>query len=129
MIKIIEITTLTDEFRQNTFRHADIIITDATTHYALGVGGLPLVGDLQTILDARESELFAVAQEKNNQKNNLLTTEEVWVKLFNSPLAGGWTNDEFQEAVLENDDGLPGKLAAIQGKRAAIKLDWPLSLP
>ncbi len=125
MITIIHIRIQSNEFGIDQSRVADIIISDGVAHYQLGVGGLPLVGDLQKILDAREAELFIVAQ----AKNNILITEEVRRTLFNSPLAGGWTSDEFQEAILENDDGLPAKLTVIQSKRAAIKLDWPLSLP
>lgn len=42
-------------------RHCDIIITSGATSYLWGVGGLPLTGDLQTILDAREAELWTAA--------------------------------------------------------------------
>ena len=97
-ITIVEVLIQTDLDGNDIGRHADIIISDDVTHYTLGVGGLPLKGDLHVVLDAREAELWTAAQEKNN----LLTTEEVRLKLFNSSLAGGWTNDEFQEAVLEN---------------------------
>lgn len=47
-------------------RQAFIFITDGIKAYSLGVGGLPLTGDLQTILNAQESELWLIAVEKNN---------------------------------------------------------------
>jgi len=43
------------------FRHADIIISDGQQSFSLGVGGLPLDGDLQAALDARFDELWEVA--------------------------------------------------------------------
>lgn len=123
MIKILsEIETIDIDTKLAATRHADIIISDSVTHYALGVGGLPLVGDLQPILDAREAELWQVAQAKNNQ----LTTEEVRRKLFNSPLAGGWTSDEFQEAYFEERKGDTAKVDALDVRRAAIRAEWPL---
>lgn len=111
-----------NENGDNEGRHADIIISDTVTHYALGVGGLPLVGDLQPILEAREAELWQVAVAKNNS----LTTEEVRLACYNSPLAGGWTNNEFQEAVAEDWAGDSTKRNRIISRRAAIRADWPL---
>jgi len=55
-----------------TGRHANIIITDKGNTYKLGVGGLPLEGDLQTILEAREAELLSDAV----QRNQLPTLDE-----------------------------------------------------
>lgn len=43
-------------------RAVDIIITSGPNSYLWSVGGLPLTGDLQAILDAREAELFTQAQ-------------------------------------------------------------------
>lgn len=45
----------------STKRHAEISITDGADTYLWNVGGLPLTGDLQQILDARETELWAAA--------------------------------------------------------------------
>lgn len=43
-------------------RQAEIIITSGPNSYLWSAGGLPLTGDLQAILEAREAELFAQAQ-------------------------------------------------------------------
>lgn len=45
-------------------RHAEIIITNGAESYLLGIGGLPLTGNLQTILGSREAELWSLAQTK-----------------------------------------------------------------
>lgn len=122
-IKILEIKVIQNpDTGANESRHADIIISDDVTHYALGVGSLPIVGDLQIILDARKAELWGVAVAKNNQ----LITEEVRAELYESPLAGGWSNREFQEAVTENWAGRPEKKNRIESRREAIRAAWPL---
>lgn len=59
-IKIIE-TQIVEIDGTPTFRHADITISDEVDTYLWGVGGLPLAGDLQTILDARFNELWTAA--------------------------------------------------------------------
>ena len=123
MIKIIEERITQDIDGSDISRHTDTIISDGVVHYALGVGGLPLKGDLQPVLDAREAELWKVAV----VKDNTLDAIEARELSYNSPLAGGWTNNEFQEAILENNLGQAAKLTAIQNKRAAIKADWPLA--
>lgn len=120
MIKILDIQFKTIRF-ENISRHADIIISDGTTHYYLNVGGLPLTGDLQPILETREVELWQVAVIKNNH----LTTEQVRCDCYNSPSAGGWTNDEFQEAFNENFGGRIAKLRRIKDRRDAIRAEWP----
>lgn len=114
MIKIIEERTYQA-------RHANIIISDGIDHYYLGVGGLPLEGDLQPILDARETNLWQVAL----VKGTALITEEVRAILYNSPLAGGWSEDEFQEAFNENFGGAATKLQRIRALRDAIRDEWP----
>jgi hypothetical protein len=106
----------------NTSRHADIIISDGVTHYTLGVGDLPLVGDLQPILDARESELWGVAVAKDDQR----TTRQVRRLVYNSRSAGGWDRDEFQEAWFEERAGDSTKANALHARRAAIRAEWPL---
>lgn len=127
MIKILEKQTYQEyQSEINLGRHANIIISDGAfpdaTHYALSVGGLPLDGDLLPILEAREAELWQVAVAKKNK----LTIEEVHLACYNSPLAGGWTNNEFQEAVAENWEGKPAKRNRITSRRAAIRDKWPL---
>lgn len=104
-------------------RHVDIIISDGATHYRLGVGGLPLFGDLQIILDAREVELWTVAQEKDTQ----LTAKEVRRLLFNSKSGGGWNQEEFQDAVFEKDAGDPTKWDNLKIRRDLILGEWPTS--
>lgn len=49
---------------EKSFRVATIIISSGSETYLYLVGGLPLTGNLQTILDAREAELFTAAQAK-----------------------------------------------------------------
>ena len=60
MIEIID--TKTVNLGTISARHADIIISSGSEAYLFGVGGLPLTGDLQAILNAREAELWTVAQ-------------------------------------------------------------------
>lgn len=62
MIEILETRTVTDIGGAELSRHVDIIITSGPNSYLYSVGGLPLTGNLQTVLDAREAELFAKAQ-------------------------------------------------------------------
>lgn len=61
-IEILETRVVNDPAGQPTTHHADIIITSGPNSYLLGVGGLPLTGDLQAILDAREGELWTSAE-------------------------------------------------------------------
>lgn len=123
MIKIIDIQMQLTELGVNHSRVVDIIISNGTTHYHLGVGGLSLTGDLQKILNAREEELWRVAQEKDDQ----LDTQQVRRRLYNSAAAGGWTHDEFQEALFEKEEGNPTKLNILKDRRATIRADWPIS--
>lgn len=64
MIEIMETTT---EYNLQTFqpsnRAAMVVITNTGQSFMLLVGNLPLAGDLQAALDARETELWAAAQE------------------------------------------------------------------
>lgn len=62
MIEILNTQITTNLENQPFARHADIIITSGPNSYLYGVGGLPLTGNLQTILEAREAELFVEAQ-------------------------------------------------------------------
>lgn len=122
MIQIIKEQTKTNIKGIPTNRTTMIIISDGTTHYLLGVGGLPLVGDLQSILNARETKLWAVAMDKDNK----LTTEQVRTLLYESPIAGGWSNQEFQEAYFEERKGNVAKANALDVQRAAIQTAWPI---
>lgn len=120
MIKILE-----EKSRRSPLRYVDIIISNGTDHYQLGVGGLPLEGDLQLIqelLEEREVVLWQVALIKNNQ----LTAGEVRRACYNSPTAGGWTKNEFQEAHNENYGGRVTKLRRIKTLRDAIREEWPI---
>jgi len=102
--------------------YVSIIISDGATHYTLGVGGLPLVGDLQKILEAREAELWQVAQAKDNQR----TTRQVRRLVYNSQSAGGWDHDDFQEAWFEERGGDSTRANILDARRAAIRAEWPL---
>lgn len=119
MIKIIE--EMICEY-DNENRHANIIISDGTDHYALGVGGLSLEGDLQPILEAEEASLWTVAVAKGNTR----TTRQVRRLVYNAPSAGGWDRDDYQEAVFEKDAGDPTEWNMLKVRRAAIRSDWPL---
>ena len=62
MIEITEIKTINDaETGRPSTRLANIIISSGGASYLWRVGGLPLSGDLQLILDGREPELWAAA--------------------------------------------------------------------
>lgn len=58
-IEILETKTI--ETEGYTSRHTLIVIKDNGNSYLWNVGGLPVEGDLQTILNAREAELLAAA--------------------------------------------------------------------
>lgn len=122
MIKIIKERIIQDENGIDEARHTDIIISDGATHYKLGRGGLPLVGDLQPILEAEEASLWRVAVAKNNQ----LTTRQVRRLVYNTPSAGGWDRDDFQEAWFEERGGDSTKANALDARRAAIRAEWPI---
>lgn len=118
-----KIKILEERIHQAPLKHVNIIISDGETHYQLEVGGLPLIGDLQQIqqlLKAREETLWLEAQ----IENNLLTTREVRRACYNSPTAGGWTSDEFQEAHNENFGGKSNKLRRIKALRDVIREEW-----
>lgn len=122
MIKIIGEQTNKNIKGVSTNRDTEIIISDGVTHYLLGVGGLPLTSDLQPILEAREAELRRVAVAKDNK----LTTEQVRALLYKSPIAGGWSNQEFQEAYFNERKGDATKANTLDVRRAAIQIEWPL---
>jgi hypothetical protein len=122
MIKIIKIRITQDEDGIDITRHADIIISDGIDHYWLGVGKLPLAGDLQPDLELREAELWRMAVEKSNK----LTTRQVRRLVYNSPEAGGWSNDEFQEAYFEERKGDMTKASALDVRRTTIQAEWPI---
>lgn len=63
-IEILETTITQDEGGIDASRSVTISITDGATTYLWYVGSLPLVGDLQPVLDAREAKLFAAASAK-----------------------------------------------------------------
>lgn len=123
MINVVDIKFYVDINGLDAGRHVDVIISDGAIHYFLSVGGIPLIGDLRLILDARESELWQVAQAKNNQ----LSIRQVRRLLYNSPIGGGWDRDDYQEAVFEREDGDSTKWNILKGRRAAIKANWPVS--
>jgi len=60
-IEIISTNNYTIQPTNESFRSIEIVVTSGAESYLWSVGGLPPVGDLQAILDAREAELFAVA--------------------------------------------------------------------
>lgn len=114
--------------RDDNSRFVSIIISDGSfpdaTHYKLGRGGLPLVGDLQPILESEEDQLWQVAQAKDNS----LTTRQVRRLVYNSQSAGGWSKNESEEALLEHlKGGDSTKLDIVWARRAAIRADWPLA--
>ena len=65
MIQIQTTSIITDPItRESTSKTVQIIITNAGQSYTWYVGGLPLTGDLQPILDARFDELWRAASER-----------------------------------------------------------------
>lgn len=58
-IEILNTQTYIIDLTGETFRHTEIIITSNGDSYLWSVGGLPEVGDLQTILEAQEAALLA----------------------------------------------------------------------
>ncbi len=121
-IKILETRVYQEKLGNDEGRHADIIISDGVTHYALGVGDLPLAGDLQPILNAREAELWRVAVDKDNQK----TTRQVRRLVYNSLNAGGWDREDFEEAFFEMRKGDSTKVNILDARRDAIRAEWPI---
>jgi hypothetical protein len=82
MIEVIETKIIDDpNTNQPAFRHANIVITSGGTGYKWGVGGLPLKGDLQTILDAREDELWQAATQKTRPADVYQLADESGVLL------------------------------------------------
>lgn len=63
MIEILETRIINNaDTGQPISRYVEIIATGGANSYLWGVGGLPLTGNLQTILDGRDAELFSEAQ-------------------------------------------------------------------
>lgn len=123
MIKIMSTKTVYDINGELWGRHCDIIITSNSTCYLLGVGGLPLTGDLQPILDTRYEELLSVAIKLDCTK----TVQEVRELAARNT----WSNFVFQEAIMDviaeqvgNDSGSP-KFDTIVDMYEAIKEEWP----
>lgn len=85
MITIYRSTKSKDDFGLIT-RTAYIVITDGNNAYFWSVGGLPETGDLQPMLDARETELFNAAQVNGD--------------IFN-PLDARWSRYEAKQFLLE----------------------------
>lgn len=107
-------------------RSCSIVVTDNSNNYQLGVGGLPLAGDLLPILEARQDELLEVAVSKGDSKTN----EQVRHLLYSA----AWTNEAFQAAIIENiAENVGGSMSAfadILDKFEAINDEWPIqSLP
>lgn len=72
-------------------RTTTIVIDNGVSSYFWVVGGLPETGDLQPILDARESELFLLAQANGD--------------VFN-PLDARWTRYEAKQFLQDNPNAL-----------------------
>ena len=125
MIRIISTNLVYDMDKTQLCRYCEIVITDNSNNYQLGIGGLPLEGDLQPILDARHDELLDVAI----LKGNLRTNEQVRYLLY----AASWSNEAFQAAVIENiaenvGGSMPG-FAEILEKFEQINEAWPIPPP
>ena len=122
MIKILTTRQSYDLSGRSFYRYCDVVITDNGNVYQLGVGGLPLEGDLQLILDAQYDELLRAAILKSNPKTN----EQVRHLLY----AASWSNGEFQAAIIENMaenvGGSESAFADILEKFEAINEEWPI---
>lgn len=83
MIEILDTITFSDPITNEPMsRSVYIAITQAGQTLEWSVGGLPLVGNLQTILDARESELWRAAQERGKPHNLFSARQEKIIKAF-----------------------------------------------
>lgn len=123
MIKILSTKTVYDINGESWGRHCDVIVTSNSTCYSLGIGGLPLEGDLQPVLDAEYDGLLRVAITLDHTKT-VQEVRELAARLT-------WSNFEFQEAMMEviaeqvgNDSGSP-KFDAIVDSYESIKEEWP----
>jgi hypothetical protein len=77
MIVILKTTIKLDPFTQQpASRAVSIFITDDTDAYTYDVGGLPLTGDLQAILDGMEADLWPEAQ-----ANGVIATPKDYAKV------------------------------------------------
>lgn len=63
MIEILE-TKIENDINtgQPSKRSVEVVITSGPSSYLLSIGGLPLTGNLQTLLDSQESQRWAEAQ-------------------------------------------------------------------
>lgn len=125
MIKILSTITVHDIDGGEQSRCCSIVVTDNSNNYQLGVGGLPLMGDLLPILEAKQDELLEVAVSKDDSKTN----EQVRHLLYSA----SWSNEAFQAAVIENiAENVGGSLPAfaeILELFEAINEDWPIPKP
>ena len=125
MIEILSTIIVTDINGGEKSRCCSVIITDNGNNYQLGVGGLPLEGDLQPILEDKQDELLEVAVLKGEPQTN----EQVRHLLY----ATSWSNEAFQAAVIENmaenvGGSMPG-FAEILDLFEAINEEWPIPKP
>ena len=122
MIKILSTILVNDIDGGEQTRCSAIVITGIGAYYSLNVGGLPLEGDLQPVLDARQNELLEVAI----LKGNIRTAQEVRYLLY----AEAWSNEAFQAAIIENmaenvGGGMP-RFTNILELFDQINDDWPI---
>lgn len=104
-IEIISTSSYTLQPTGETFRHCEIIISDGTDTYRWGVGGLPMAGNLQTILNAREPELWAGAQAEGRPVDLYELTVKRVLRAFALVML-----DEIN--ILRVQAGLPARTAA-----------------
>ncbi len=115
MIKIISTELVYDIDKTQLCRYCEVVITDNSNNYQLGIGGLPLVGELQPILNARHDELLQVAF----SKGTTVTNEDV-IRLM---CEASWSNCTFQIAVIETI-GRHGALQEIYDEYQEILKEW-----
>lgn len=83
MIEILDISiSLDPETNEPINRSVRIAITQAGQTFDFHVCGLPLTGDLQPILDARETELWQAAQQNGKTHNLFSVRQEKIIKAF-----------------------------------------------
>lgn len=80
-------------------RHVDIIITSGGVSYLFTRGGLPLTGNLQTILEAEEASLWEAAESKGVLATD--TDLEIAAAIAWYKANGGAKTDVFDKTVLQ----------------------------
>lgn len=116
-----------DETNQPVSRAVKIYITDGTDAYIYGVGGLPLTGSLQTVLNGMETELYTEASANGVVPTS---TDEAIVEAIQWYLAnGGAKSDVFDKPLAQLHTDITAMVAAsFPSASAAVRTGWVRTL-